>query len=105
MTHIMIRITCLLGLLLANLVGASPAPEPAPNLITDLLTLVGNLGNAVPPKILWTPNPSPQCAAINQGELQCCRGALAGDLPLIVFLAAIYGYNLNPNDINGIICE
>ncbi|KAK8050779.1 hypothetical protein PG994_012509 [Apiospora phragmitis] len=69
------------------------------------LTLLGNLGNAPPPKLLWTPRPSPQCAAVNGGELQCCHGALAGDQPLVVFLAGVYGYKLNPNDVNGLVCE
>ncbi|KAH8198305.1 hypothetical protein TruAng_007507 [Truncatella angustata] len=104
------HLTYLLALsLAAALVGAKPAPAPEPALISDLVagvqTLVGNIGNAPPPKLFWTPTPSPQCAAINQGQLQCCRGALAGDQPLVVFLAGIYGYKLNPNDVNGIICE
>ncbi|KAK8096337.1 uncharacterized protein PG998_014205 [Apiospora kogelbergensis] len=68
-------------------------------------TLLGNIGNAPPPKLIWTPRPSSQCAAVNGGELQCCRGALAGDQPLIVFLAQLYGYNLNPNDVNGLVCD
>lgn len=87
-----------------SLVKASPAPAPEP-LLSGLTTLVGNIGNAPPPKILWTPKPSPECAVINQGQLQCCRGALAGDQPLVVFLAKLYGYKLNPNNINGVVCE
>ncbi|KAI1849603.1 hypothetical protein JX266_004552 [Neoarthrinium moseri] len=74
-------------------------------LLGGLLSLVGNVGNAPPPKLLWTPRPSPECAAVNGGELQCCRGTLAGDQPLVVFLAAVYGYKLNPNDINGLVCK
>jgi hypothetical protein len=58
-----------------------------------------------PPSFLWTPNPSPQCAAINQGELRCCYATLAGDLPLVQWLAGIYGYELNPDDVNGVYCE
>ncbi|KAK8087839.1 hypothetical protein PG997_002800 [Apiospora hydei] len=69
-----------------SIVGPNPFPFPNPNpdpaLISGLTdatkTLLGNLGNASPPKLLWTPRPSPQCAAVNGGELQCCRGALAG---------------------------
>ena len=88
------------------LVAASPAPVPAPEpLLSGLTTLIGNIGNAPPPKILWTPKPSPQCAVINQGQLQCCRGALAGDQPLVVFLANLYGYRLNPDNINGLVCK
>ncbi|KAK6065493.1 hypothetical protein SCUP234_12535 [Seiridium cupressi] len=91
-------------ILLTTLVCATPAPAPEPSgLVTGLLSVVGNVGNA--PTLLWTPDPSPECAAINQGELQCCRGALAGDQPLVVFLAEVYGYKLNPNDVNGINCE
>ncbi|KAK9413365.1 hypothetical protein SUNI508_02564 [Seiridium unicorne] len=93
-------------ILLTTLVCATPAPAPEPSgLVTGLLSVVGNVGNAPPPTLLWTPDPSPECAAINQGELQCCRGALAGDQPLVVFLAEVYGYKLNPNDVNGINCD
>ncbi|KAK9773238.1 hypothetical protein SCAR479_10155 [Seiridium cardinale] len=93
-------------ILLTTLVYATPAPAPEPSgLVTGLLSVVGNIGNAPPPTLLWTPDPSPECAAINQGELQCCRGALAGDQPLVVFLAEVYGYELDPNDVNGINCE
>ncbi|KAK8095965.1 hypothetical protein PG999_013987 [Apiospora kogelbergensis] len=84
-------------------------PHPEPGLLSGLTdatkTLLGNLGNTPPPKLLWTPRPSPQCAAVNGGELQCCRGALAGDQPLVVFLAGVYGYQLNPNDVNGLVCD
>ncbi|KAK8055057.1 hypothetical protein PG993_000284 [Apiospora rasikravindrae] len=71
---------------------ASPYPDPDPALLSTLTdatkTLLGNLGNAPPPKLLWTPRPSPQCAA-----------------PLVVFLAQLYGYKLNPNDVNGLVCD
>ncbi|KAK8021652.1 hypothetical protein PG990_006790 [Apiospora arundinis] len=104
-------ITSLLSLLLlVSTAQATPHPHPDPaGLISGLAdatkTLLGNLGNAPPPQLLWTPRPSPQCAAVNGGELQCCRGALAGDQPLVVFLAGVYGYQLNPNDVNGLVCE
>lgn len=99
--------------IVASLLLMTPAvvalPEPAPGLISGLTdatkTLLGNLGNAPPPKLLWTPRPSPQCAAVNGGDLQCCRGALAGAQLLVVFLAQLYGYRLNPNDVNGLVCE
>jgi hypothetical protein len=58
-----------------------------------------------PPTFLWTPHPSPECAAINQGELKCCYATVAGDLPLVQWLAGVYGYQLNPNDVNGIYCD
>ncbi|KAI2635827.1 hypothetical protein GGS26DRAFT_513741 [Hypomontagnella submonticulosa] len=85
--------------------ASNPAPTPETISLEPVLDLLGGLGNAPPPDILWTPNPSPECAAINKGELQCCQGTLAGDLPLIQFLAALYGYKLNPNDVNGILCN
>ncbi|KAL7619649.1 hypothetical protein AAE478_010190 [Parahypoxylon ruwenzoriense] len=87
---------------------ATPAPTstPAGSLVLEpLLDVLQGIGNAPPPTFLWTPAPSPQCAAINQGALQCCQGSLAGDLPVIQFLAALYGYQLNPNDVNGILCD
>ncbi|CAJ2509308.1 Uu.00g143340.m01.CDS01 [Anthostomella pinea] len=73
--------------------------------LNPVQTLLGSLGNAPPPTILWTPHPSPECAAINGGTLQCCRGSLAGDQPPVVFLASVYGYALNPNDVNGVGCD
>lgn len=100
--NLLVWLQCIV--LQVSLVTASPAPAPEP-LLSGLTTLVGNIGNAPPPKILWTPKPSPECAVINQGQLQCCRGALAGDQPLVVFLAKLYGYKLNPNNINGVVCE
>jgi hypothetical protein len=30
---------------------------------------------------------------------------VAGDLPLVQWLAGVYGYQLNPNDVNGIYCK
>ncbi|KAH9904309.1 hypothetical protein F4778DRAFT_789894 [Xylariomycetidae sp. FL2044] len=99
--------------LLAALVAATTATTttttttPNASLLEPLLItpLVANIGNAPPPSIAWTPDPSPACAAVNGGELQCCQGTLAGDLPLVVFLAELYGYELNPNDVNGISCQ
>ncbi|KAI0185249.1 hypothetical protein EV127DRAFT_441996 [Xylaria flabelliformis] len=73
-----------------------------------VVSLLGNVGNSEPPALLYTPHPSLQCAASkggNDGALQCCRATVAGDLPIVVFLAAIYGYNLNPNDVNGLVCD
>ncbi|KXJ90274.1 hypothetical protein Micbo1qcDRAFT_196403 [Microdochium bolleyi] len=102
------------------LASPTPDPHPEPGLLGDLVDgVVGGVGgvvggvvklvgqlplNSPPPDILWTPNPSPQCAAVNGGELTCCQATLAGDLPLVVFLASTYGYTLNPNNVNGIYC-
>ncbi|KAI0460594.1 hypothetical protein F5B21DRAFT_14443 [Xylaria acuta] len=102
--------------LLSPLVIGAPEPKlslppllPSPTgPLGPLISLLGNIGNADPPAILWTPHPSPQCAASkggNDGALQCCRVTVAGDLPIVVFLAAVYGYNLNPNDVNGLVCD
>ncbi|KAK8140139.1 hypothetical protein PG984_000205 [Apiospora sp. TS-2023a] len=94
-------VTAFITFLLAAPAAAIALPEPAPGLISGLTdatkTLLGNLGNAPPPKLLWTPRPLT--------PLQCCRGALAGDQPLVVFLAQLYGYKLNPNDVNGLVCD
>jgi hypothetical protein len=85
---------------------ASPVANPDPlNPLTNLLSIVEGITNAPPPKIAWTPTPSLQCAGVNGGELQCCRAMVAGDLQLVVLLAAEAGYQLNPNDINGLDCE
>jgi len=90
---------------LVALVGliATAAANPTPGLI-PLLDPILDLGASDPPRFLQTVKPSPQCANINQGELQCCRGTLAGDQQLVVWLARVYGYRLNPNDINGVNC-
>ncbi|KAI1372114.1 hypothetical protein F4677DRAFT_433500 [Hypoxylon crocopeplum] len=92
-------------ILLGHFVAATPAPDPGLISLEPVLDVLRGIGNTPPPKIIWTPDPSPECAAINQGELQCCQGTLAGDLPIIQFLAAVYGYTLNPNDVNGILCN
>ncbi len=62
-----------------SVVAASPAPVPEPEPLLGLphIPLVDALlalGASPPPPILQTPNKSPECAAINQGELMCCRG-------------------------------
>lgn len=81
--------------------------EPVPGLLPKIpiLDALLALGASPPPPILQTTKPSPQCANVNQGELMCCRATVAGDVQLVVWLAALYGYNLNPNDINGLNCE
>ncbi|OTA54448.1 hypothetical protein K449DRAFT_389190 [Hypoxylon sp. EC38] len=92
-------------ILSGNLASTAPNPQSSPISLEPILNILQSIGDAPPPAIIWTPNPSAECAAINKGELQCCLGTLAGDLPLIQFLAAVYGYHLNPNDINGILCK
>ena len=84
------------------------APEPEPGLLSAVDGIVRpilNLGASPPPTFLKAKNPSPECTNINQGELMCCRGTVAGDQQVVVWLAKLYGYNLNPNDINGLNCE
>jgi hypothetical protein len=44
-------------------------------------------------------NPIPDCSA-NGGHALCCQGTFAGDLPVIVALAGLASFKLNPNDIN-----
>jgi hypothetical protein len=72
------------------------------------ILVLGNLGNFEPPPLIYTQHPSPECAVTkggNGGELQCCRAAIAGDQPIVEFLAKIYGYKLNRNDVNGVVCK
>ncbi|KAI0400745.1 hypothetical protein F4802DRAFT_601768 [Xylaria palmicola] len=107
----------IVGLILLSRFGAG-APEPKfsiPPLLPSptgplgaVISILGNIGNAEPPPLIYTRHPSPQCAKSNGGnggQLQCCRAAVAGDLPIVVFLAGVYGYNLNPNDVNGAVCD
>lgn len=105
--------TKLLALLLtllataASLAGAVPADSPRGlgiPLLDGILDPVLDLGALPPPKLIQTGSPSPQCKAVNGGQLQCCRATVAGDIQLVVWLAALYGYKLNPNDINGVNC-
>lgn len=100
----MLSLFLLLGTLLFS-VQANPTPGllPLAGKIPILDALLA-LGASPPPKLLQTVNPSPECAAINQGELQCCRAMVAGDVQLVTWIAMVYGYNLNPNDINGLNC-
>ncbi|CZT05745.1 uncharacterized protein RCO7_03911 [Rhynchosporium graminicola] len=72
----------------------------------QLLGAVGALLNAIPllslplPKELQTKTPSPECANVNGGALLCCESTLQGDIPLIVQLAPLVAYKLNPNSNN-----
>jgi hypothetical protein len=58
-----------------------------------------------PPPDLITTDISPECVDINNGTLLCCDASLAGDQPEIEYLAAIEGYPLPVNDVNGIGCK
>ncbi|KAI1349020.1 hypothetical protein F5Y01DRAFT_195509 [Xylaria sp. FL0043] len=103
--------------LLARLGAGAPEPKisitpilpPSPTgPLAPLISLLENIGNSDPPDFLSTPDPSPECATErggNGGQLQCCRATVAGDLPVVVDLADVIGYKLNPNDINGVICD
>ncbi|EJT75563.1 hypothetical protein GGTG_05496 [Gaeumannomyces tritici R3-111a-1] len=85
-----------------------PHPQPEAAAMPGLLSVadpVLDLLAMPPPEMLRTTRRSPECAAINGGELQCCRGTMAGDVQLVVWLAKLYGYKLNPNDINGVNCD
>ncbi|KAI0425469.1 hypothetical protein F5Y09DRAFT_100052 [Xylaria sp. FL1042] len=90
-------------------ISITPILPPSPTgPLAPLISLLENIGNSDPPELLFTSEPSPECATKlggNGGHLQCCRAAVAGDLPIVVFLADVIGYNLNPNDINGVICD
>lgn len=96
-----------LSLLLSTALVPTTHASPAPSLLSNIpiLDALLELGASPPPKLLQTVNPSPECAAINNGELQCCRATLAGDVQLVTWIAMIYGYDLNPNDINGVDCK
>jgi hypothetical protein len=67
------------------------------------LTCLGSLATAG----LFNPvtRVSPECKPINSGQLLCCAMNVTGDQPIVVTLATLTGYNLNPNDVNGIACE
>jgi hypothetical protein len=82
-----------------------PTPEPALLPKIPIVDALLALGASPPPTVLRTPVKSPVCAAVNQGELMCCRATVAGDVQLVVWLAMVYGYDLNPNDINGLGCK
>lgn len=96
------------AVIFSGLAGATPHPQPEALVPRSNLPVVDPLLNLLanpPPERLHTTKPSPQCKAVNGGELQCCRAMFAGDQQLVVWLAKIYGYQLNPNDINGLNCD
>ena len=88
-------------LLLATLVPASPTPQllgAVGSLIQDLPIL------SYPPKSIVTTDISPECANLNQGTRLCCQSTFDGDVPIVMELAPVVGYKLDPNSINGIYC-
>jgi hypothetical protein len=48
---------------------------------------------------------SPECKPINSGQHLCCAMTITGDQPIVVSLAQLVGYDLNPNDVNGLACK
>ncbi|KAH7327063.1 hypothetical protein BKA65DRAFT_539739 [Rhexocercosporidium sp. MPI-PUGE-AT-0058] len=74
--------------------------------LPQLLDAVGALLDLVPllstppPRELWTKTPSPECANVNGGALLCCESTFQGDIPIIVQLAPLISYKLNPNSNN-----
>ena len=101
-----IRTTTLSLVLLASIILSVAQPTPISDVLPKLpvVDALLALGASPPPKQLQTPTPSPECAAINGGELQCCRATIAGDVQLVTWIAMVYGYDLNPNDVNGLNC-
>jgi hypothetical protein len=104
MVKLLIQLAGLLAGQLVLLPVASATPTPLLGGLGSLVDTLLALGADPPPAILQTQVHSPECADVNKGELLCCRGTVAGDLQPIVFLAALYGYDLNPNDVNGLDC-
>jgi hypothetical protein len=95
--------------LLAAITAVLAVPHPEPQLsgiLGDILDDVGPILDLIPviddppPAFLWTKNPSPECANINQGALYCCGSTFNGDMPLVVELADLVNYRLNPDSIN-----
>ncbi|KAK6348735.1 hypothetical protein TWF718_006522 [Orbilia javanica] len=68
------------------------------------LTLPISLPSTEAPDFLKTNNPSPQCAAINNGGLFCCTAAVSGGFPLVQATSALIGYTLPANTLNGYLC-
>ena len=67
----------------ASLVAAAAHPAPAPAAV----------------ELVPRANTIPDCSA-NGGTALCCQGTFAGDLPVVVALAGLSSFKLNPNDIN-----
>jgi len=89
---------------MATLISARPNPDGG------LLGFIGPLIQGIPlldgplPGMMTT-NPSPECANLNHGTRLCCQSTFDGDVPLLLELAPVIGYKLDPNSVNGIYCE
>ena len=71
--------------------------------VLTLLTLTTALPSADVDSRAASPepnNPGPIPTCTNGGTPLCCQGTFAGDLPTIITLAGLSGYQLNPNDVN-----
>lgn len=84
---------------------ATPNPDADPGLF-DLLPILNNLPILnYPPQNMITTNPAPECQAINGGGRWCCQSTFDGDMPIVLELAPVLGYKLNPNSVNGLFCK
>jgi hypothetical protein len=94
------------ALFMATLIPASPTPSPNPDLIGSLGPLIQDIPILDGPlPSMMTKNPSPECASLNQGTRLCCQSTFDGDVPIVLELAPLLGYKLDPNSVNGIYCE
>ncbi|PQE06079.1 hypothetical protein CJF30_00005009 [Rutstroemia sp. NJR-2017a BBW] len=92
-------------LLLITHITASPYPQLPPLLSTPITTLITlSTLNDPPPAELQTKYPSGKCAAVNKGEALCCAQQLDGQQPVVKEAAALLGYELNENSVNGFMC-
>ncbi|PQE13526.1 hypothetical protein CJF32_00005398 [Rutstroemia sp. NJR-2017a WRK4] len=92
-------------LLLITHITASPHPQLPPLLSTPITTLITlSTLNDPPPAELQTKYPSGKCAAVNKGEALCCAQQLDGQQPVVKEAAALLGYELNKNSVNGFLC-
>ncbi|KAH6720616.1 hypothetical protein DL95DRAFT_440341 [Leptodontidium sp. 2 PMI_412] len=93
--------TTIVLILLTITAIASPA-FALPQLLGAVGALLGlvPLLSTPPPRELWTKTPAPECANVNGGALLCCQSTFQGDIPIIVQLAPLIGYKLNPNSNN-----
>ncbi|KAH8669693.1 hypothetical protein BGZ60DRAFT_408068 [Tricladium varicosporioides] len=88
-----------------NVAIATPHPNADPGLF-DLVPILNNLPILnYPPAHMITTNPDPECQAINGGARWCCQSTFDGDMPIVMELAPVLGYKLNPNSVNGIFCK
>jgi hypothetical protein len=74
--------------------------------ITQAWTIgIGGLGTPPPPAVLVTTDISPQCTGTNNGTYLCCAATFDGGNPIVATAAAVAGYQLPANTVNGIVCE